>query len=132
MGESRFSGSHNSRGIFVAALPSRRSSCLRPPLPTSNATCGPRDIPKASRATAPRQKSAVLGHRAALHAEQPAVRPWFSKEVGTFKFVTPKPETVTPVNEWLSANGLNATVLSPFGDWMGFETTVSGERTHRC
>jgi tripeptidyl-peptidase-1 len=29
------------------------------------------------------------------------------------------------VNEWLSANDLNATVLSPFGDWMGFETTVS-------
>jgi tripeptidyl-peptidase-1 len=39
--------------------------------------------------------------------------------------VTPKPETITAVNGWLSANGLNATVLSPFGDWIGFETTVS-------
>lgn len=49
---------------------------------------------------------------------------WLSKEeVGTF--VTPKPETVTAVNEWLTTNGLNATVLSPFGDWLGFETTVS-------
>ncbi|KAH9059257.1 subtilisin-like protein [Lactarius vividus] len=49
---------------------------------------------------------------------------WLSKEeVGTF--VTPKPETVTAVNEWLATNGLNATVLSPFGDWIGFETTVS-------
>ncbi|KAN0142014.1 family S53 protease [Lactarius tabidus] len=49
---------------------------------------------------------------------------WLSKEeVGTF--VTPKPETITAVNGWLSANGLNATVLSPFGDWIGFETTVS-------
>ena len=39
--------------------------------------------------------------------------------------MTPKPETVTAVNEWLSANGPNAAVLSPFGDWIGFETTVS-------
>jgi tripeptidyl-peptidase-1 len=46
-----------------------------------------------------------------------------ARQVGTF--VTPKPETVTVVNEWLSANGLNATVLSPFGNWIGFETTVS-------
>ncbi|KAH9049036.1 hypothetical protein EDB84DRAFT_1455000 [Lactarius hengduanensis] len=29
------------------------------------------------------------------------------------------------VNEWLATNGLNSTVLSPFGDWIGFETTVS-------
>ncbi|KAI9436186.1 subtilisin-like protein [Lactarius indigo] len=49
---------------------------------------------------------------------------WLSKEeVGAF--VTPKHETVTAVNEWLAANGLKATVLSPFGDWIGFETTVS-------
>ncbi|KAH8992221.1 subtilisin-like protein [Lactarius akahatsu] len=49
---------------------------------------------------------------------------WLSKEeVGTF--VTPKRETATAVNEWLATNGLNATVLSPFGDWIGFETTVS-------
>ncbi|KAI9436209.1 family S53 protease [Lactarius indigo] len=48
---------------------------------------------------------------------------WLSKEeVGTF--VTPKPETVTAVNEWLSANGLNATVLSPYGDRIALETTV--------
>ena len=39
--------------------------------------------------------------------------------------MTIKPENVTAVNEWPSANCLNATVLSPFGDWMGFETTVS-------
>lgn len=49
---------------------------------------------------------------------------WLSKEeVGSF--VTPKRETATAVKEWLAANGLNATVLSPFGDWIGFETTVS-------
>ncbi|KAF8261893.1 Pro-kumamolisin, activation domain-containing protein [Lactarius quietus] len=47
-------------------------------------------------------------------------------QVGTF--VIPKPETVTAVNEWLSGNGLNATVLSPFGDWMSFEMTVSREK----
>ncbi|SRR6266702_1534411 len=39
--------------------------------------------------------------------------------------MTPEPETVTAVNKWLSANGLKATVLSPFGDWIGFETTAS-------
>ncbi|KAI0294269.1 family S53 protease [Multifurca ochricompacta] len=49
---------------------------------------------------------------------------WLSKEeVGAF--MTPKPETTTVVNEWLSANGLNPTVLSPFGDWIGFQMTVS-------
>ncbi|KAH9173055.1 family S53 protease [Lactarius sanguifluus] len=54
---------------------------------------------------------------------------WLSKEeehaaqVGTF--VIPKPETVTAVKEWLSANGLKATVFSPFGDWICFDTTVS-------
>jgi tripeptidyl-peptidase-1 len=44
-------------------------------------------------------------------------------QVGSF--VRPKPETVTAVNEWLSDNGLNATVLSPHRDWIGFKTTVS-------
>ncbi len=39
-------------------------------------------------------------------------------------FVTPKPETVAAVNEWLSANGLKATVLSTYGDWIALETTV--------
>ncbi|KAH9032915.1 family S53 protease [Lactarius pseudohatsudake] len=49
---------------------------------------------------------------------------WLSKEeVGTF--VTPKHETVTAVKEWLSANGLRATVFSPYGDWIYFDTTVS-------
>lgn len=49
---------------------------------------------------------------------------WLTKdEVGAF--VAPKPDTVSSVNGWLADNGLSATVLSPFGDWIGFETTVS-------
>ena len=39
--------------------------------------------------------------------------------------MTPKHETLTAVNEWLAHNGLEAKVLSPFGDWITFETTVS-------
>ncbi|KAF8260544.1 peptidase S8/S53 domain-containing protein [Lactarius quietus] len=42
-----------------------------------------------------------------------------SPQYGQCTFVAPKSETVTAVNEWMSGNGLNATVLSPFGDWMG-------------
>ena len=41
------------------------------------------------------------------------------------QFVVPKPETITAVNAWLSANDLTATALSPAGDWLGFHTTVS-------
>ncbi|KAI0046357.1 family S53 protease [Auriscalpium vulgare] len=41
------------------------------------------------------------------------------------RYVAPKPETIAAVNEWLSANGLIATTLSPAGDWLGFQTTVS-------
>ncbi|THH29754.1 hypothetical protein EUX98_g4430 [Antrodiella citrinella] len=40
-------------------------------------------------------------------------------------FVAPKPETVTAVNQWLSENGLNATKISPTGDWISFEVPVS-------
>ncbi|KAI0046849.1 family S53 protease [Auriscalpium vulgare] len=41
------------------------------------------------------------------------------------QFVVPKPETITAVNAWLSTNDLTATALSPAGDWLGFQTTVS-------
>ncbi|KAI9451979.1 hypothetical protein BJY52DRAFT_957781 [Lactarius psammicola] len=48
---------------------------------------------------------------------------WSSREeVGTF--VTPKPESFTAVNGWLSPNGLNVTVLLPFRDWIGFEPPI--------
>lgn len=39
--------------------------------------------------------------------------------------MTPKLGALSAVNEWLACNGLNSTVLSPFGDWIGIETTVS-------
>ncbi|KAI0264974.1 family S53 protease [Gloeopeniophorella convolvens] len=49
---------------------------------------------------------------------------WLSKdEVGSY--VAPKPESVSAVTQWLADNGLSATTLSPFGDWLGFQTTVS-------
>ncbi|KAJ3488113.1 hypothetical protein NLI96_g3093 [Meripilus lineatus] len=41
------------------------------------------------------------------------------------KFVAPKPETVTAVNEWLSEHGITAQPLSPTGDWIQFTATVS-------
>lgn len=40
-------------------------------------------------------------------------------------FVTPNPESVTAVNTWLAENDLNATVLSPAGDWLGINVSVS-------
>ncbi|KAI0261739.1 subtilisin-like protein [Gloeopeniophorella convolvens] len=45
------------------------------------------------------------------------------EEVGMF--ITPKPETMAAVNHWLASNGLNATIRSPYGDWLGIQTTVS-------
>ncbi|GBE83937.1 Tripeptidyl-peptidase SED2 [Sparassis crispa] len=40
------------------------------------------------------------------------------------KFAAPNSETVAAVNSWLSENRLNATLLSPAGDWLGFEVSV--------
>jgi tripeptidyl-peptidase I len=40
-------------------------------------------------------------------------------------FVAPKPETVSAVNNWLNANGLNATKISPAGDWLAMSLPVS-------
>ncbi|KAI0261766.1 subtilisin-like protein [Gloeopeniophorella convolvens] len=49
---------------------------------------------------------------------------WLSKDdVGSY--VAPKPESASAVKQWLSDNGLEATVLSPFGDWLGVKTNVS-------
>lgn len=39
--------------------------------------------------------------------------------------MSPKPETVVMVNEWLSENGIVAKQASPAGDWLTFNTTVS-------
>ena len=40
-------------------------------------------------------------------------------------FVAPTPESVSAVNEWLSSNGLNATAVSPAGDWLSVTVPVS-------
>ncbi|TDL21549.1 family S53 protease-like protein [Rickenella mellea] len=40
-------------------------------------------------------------------------------------FVKPSPDTVSIVNEWLSANGLSATPISPAGDWLTISIPVS-------
>ncbi|KAF8576677.1 family S53 protease-like protein [Ramaria rubella] len=45
------------------------------------------------------------------------------EEVETF--VAPKPESVSAVNEWLSANGLTASTVSPAGDWLSVSIPVS-------
>lgn len=37
----------------------------------------------------------------------------------------PAQESVDAVNAWLKSNGLNATTLSPAGDWVGFSVPVS-------
>ncbi|KAI0356301.1 family S53 protease [Trametes cingulata] len=39
-------------------------------------------------------------------------------------FVTPKPESVAAVNAWLAAHGINATTITPAGDWLQFSTSV--------
>ncbi|GJJ09797.1 hypothetical protein Clacol_004021 [Clathrus columnatus] len=40
-------------------------------------------------------------------------------------FVAPSSETKSAVDEWLSANGIQATTISPAGDWLGFTIEVS-------
>lgn len=37
----------------------------------------------------------------------------------------PAAESTSLVNEWLSTNGLNATVISPAGDWLAVSMPVS-------
>lgn len=41
------------------------------------------------------------------------------------KFVAPKTDSANAVDAWLSENGLNATVISPAGDWLSIELPVS-------
>jgi tripeptidyl-peptidase-1 len=41
------------------------------------------------------------------------------------KFVAPKPETVQAVNAWLSDSGISAKKVTPAGDWLTFNVTVS-------
>ncbi|PCH43829.1 subtilisin-like protein [Wolfiporia cocos MD-104 SS10] len=41
------------------------------------------------------------------------------------QFVAPTSETRTAVTEWLEASGVNATTLTPAGDWLGFTISVS-------
>ncbi|KAF5315080.1 hypothetical protein D9619_007609 [Psilocybe cf. subviscida] len=45
------------------------------------------------------------------------------------KFVAPSSESVQLVNEWLSANGINAQTISPAGDWLQFSIPVSQANT---
>ncbi|KAI0261747.1 family S53 protease-like protein [Gloeopeniophorella convolvens] len=45
------------------------------------------------------------------------------EEISTL--VTPKPETISAIQSWLTSNGLTSTTLSPFGDWLGISTTVA-------
>ena len=40
-------------------------------------------------------------------------------------FVAPKPETVEAVNAWLKENDIEATTVSPAGDWLSFSIPVS-------
>ena len=41
------------------------------------------------------------------------------------EFVAPSQDTVTAVNAFLKENGITAKKLSPTGDWLGFQMTVS-------
>jgi tripeptidyl-peptidase-1 len=41
------------------------------------------------------------------------------------QYLAPKPESTKAVQDFLAANGLSATTLSPAGDWIGFTTNVS-------
>ncbi|OBZ75872.1 Tripeptidyl-peptidase sed3 [Grifola frondosa] len=41
------------------------------------------------------------------------------------KFAAPKPESVDAVNAWLKENNIDARTISPAGDWMAFDVSVS-------
>ncbi|KAH9855486.1 family S53 protease [Lenzites betulinus] len=43
--------------------------------------------------------------------------------------VAPKPESVAAVNGWLGENGIQATTISPAGDWLSFSIPVSKANT---
>ena len=38
--------------------------------------------------------------------------------------MTPRPETITAVNQWLSENGLTATKLTTAGNWLSVDVSV--------
>ncbi|CDO75036.1 hypothetical protein BN946_scf184640.g11 [Trametes cinnabarina] len=41
------------------------------------------------------------------------------------QYVAPAPESVNAIEAWLADNGISAKTVSPAGDWMAFEITVS-------
>ena len=47
------------------------------------------------------------------------------RHFATEGFVAPKSESVSAVNDWLSANGVKATTSSPAGDWLRMSVPVS-------
>ncbi|EED84182.1 predicted protein [Postia placenta Mad-698-R] len=98
------------------------------------------NVPTGYTATGPASSDTVLSLRVALvqnniaglidalydvsSPSSPNYGKWLSKtEVEAY--VAPKQDSVAAVNSWLSAYGLNATALSPAGDWLGIELPVS-------
>ncbi|GBE83676.1 Tripeptidyl-peptidase sed3 [Sparassis crispa] len=51
-------------------------------------------------------------------------RKYLTKEEAA-QFVSPAAESLAAVNNWLKANNIDTTVLTPAGDWMGFSISVS-------
>ncbi|KAL6302070.1 peptidase S8/S53 domain-containing protein [Sparassis latifolia] len=52
-------------------------------------------------------------------------RKYLTKEAA--EFVSPAAESLAAVNNWLQANNIDATVLTPASDWIGFSIPVSQE-----
>ncbi|KAJ3523844.1 hypothetical protein NM688_g8659 [Phlebia brevispora] len=63
----------------------------------------------------------------ALHNISTPGNPSFGQHLSSnesAKFTAPSPQTVAAVNTWLQGAGLNASTITPAGDWLQFNTTV--------
>ncbi|KAI0633617.1 subtilisin-like protein [Trametes polyzona] len=74
----------------------------------------------------------IAGLHEALYAvstpDSPLYGQYLSKEE-VEKFVAPKAKSVAAVNAWLADNGIQASVISPAGDWLSFSVPVSKAST---
>ncbi|KAJ7684326.1 subtilisin-like protein [Mycena polygramma] len=61
---------------------------------------------------------------AASFPDSPLYGQWLTKEE-VEAFARPTAETTAAVTEWLSANGVESTTLTPAGDWISFAVPVS-------
>ncbi|KAI0371039.1 family S53 protease [Pilatotrama ljubarskyi] len=71
--------------------------------------------------------SNLTGLHKTLHDVSDPASPLYGQHLSkqeAASFVAPKPESLVAVNAWLAEHGIEATAITPAGDWLSFSTSV--------